>query len=330
MTVNDAKVYNNGKYSSMFENGWQNGAQNTTKVNSELILNDGTYSGGLNTIKNDDYGVITINGGHYSNYAQAAVLNWNTAEINDGTFESEYKTILNGQLDNTMDKGELVINGGTFRSGSNQPIIEEMGQAKSIGTIEINGGTYDVAATNLISVRHQTLGQISITGGVYTVKPDEDDIPEGYEIFDNEDGTYTIAKPVTLTFNANGVTESVTVPAGSHLTAEEAELLKQEVINALGSSEFTFDGFFIDEAYTTEFDFTKPFENDVTVYMKLTQKRTEEQNPSQGNTTTSGEENKQEATITNPDTSDINIIALLGTMIISGAGLGFTIRKRFN
>ena len=63
MTITDGvKVEADGKYSSLIENGWQNGNQNTSGTDSVLTINGGTFTGGLNTIKNDDYGNLTING----------------------------------------------------------------------------------------------------------------------------------------------------------------------------------------------------------------------------------------------------------------------------
>ena len=139
-------VENKGKYSSMFENGWQNGNDNTSGTNSILLIEGGTFSGGLNTIKNDDYGELTINGGTFTNMAQAAFLNWNVATVNDGTFEANEGSnaiILNGYGNATMDKGELTINGGSFNTEKTSVnFIETMYKQSGYtsGTIEVNGG----------------------------------------------------------------------------------------------------------------------------------------------------------------------------------------------
>ena len=101
----------------MIENGWYNGSQNTGKENSVLTINGGTFSGGLNTIKNDDYGELVINDGTFTSMSQAAFLNWNVATVNGGTFDAAGASngvILNGYIDGTMDQGKLTINGGTF------------------------------------------------------------------------------------------------------------------------------------------------------------------------------------------------------------------------
>ena len=145
MTINDGvTVEQSGGYSSLIENGWYNGNSNTQKIESVMTIYGGSFSGGLNTIKNDDYGNLTINGGSFSNVAQSAILNWNVSEINGGTFEvrqSDYPVILNGYINDSMDKGQLTINAGTF-DGNGSDAIRTMGGAKNIGSIEINGGTF--------------------------------------------------------------------------------------------------------------------------------------------------------------------------------------------
>lgn len=136
-------VENNGKYSSLFENGWQNGNDNDSGKNSVLTIEGGTFSGGLNTIKNDDYGELTINGGEFTNASQAVFLNWNVAEVNGGTFAVEnnaQSVILNGYLNGTMDQGQLTIHNGTFTANESVAFIKTMGGSKTTGEIEINGG----------------------------------------------------------------------------------------------------------------------------------------------------------------------------------------------
>ena len=169
MTINDGVTVNqgadgNGKYSSLVENGWQNGKQNETEAASVMTINGGTFSGGLNTIKNDDYGELIINGGELSSYAQACVLNWNTAKITGGTFDgtgSSNGVVLNGYLNDTMDKGELTITGGEFRGKS---IVEKMSGSYNSGKIQITDGIFEVdtIATSLDD------GTLEISGGNFS------------------------------------------------------------------------------------------------------------------------------------------------------------------
>ena len=169
MTINDGVTVNqgadgNGKYSSLVENGWQDGRQNKNRVASVMTINGGTFSGGLNTIKNDDYGELIINGGELSSYAQACVLNWNTAKITGGTFDgtgSSNGVVLNGYLNDTMDKGELTITGGEFRGKS---IVEKMSGSDNSGKIQITDGIFEVD-TIATSLDNRTL---EISGGNFS------------------------------------------------------------------------------------------------------------------------------------------------------------------
>ena len=144
MEINSGvSVMQNGQFSSMIENGWYNGSQNTGGKNSVLTINGGTFSGGLNTIKNDDYGELVINDGTFTSMSQAAFLNWNVATVNGGTFDAAGASngvILNGYIDGTMDQGKLTINGGTFNAGE-KTVITTMGGGTHSGDIEITGGT---------------------------------------------------------------------------------------------------------------------------------------------------------------------------------------------
>lgn len=130
-----------GRYSSMIENGWQNGTQNTTKTPSIMTINGGNFAGGLYTVKNDDYGKLTINGGTFSNSSQATILNWNTTEIKDGVFKSLNNVIVNGYSDNGYNAGDLSISGGSFEAGTNGNIIYK--NTDEQGSINISGGTFN-------------------------------------------------------------------------------------------------------------------------------------------------------------------------------------------
>lgn len=134
MTINaGATVKNTGSFSSMIENGYysyndtnpRNGHVNgTNHQNPKLTINNGTFIGGLNSVKNDDGGILVINGGSFSNTTQAAVLNWNEATITGGTFIVEstgVNAVLNGASRTSStenDKGKLEITGGNFVSPS--------------------------------------------------------------------------------------------------------------------------------------------------------------------------------------------------------------------
>ena len=165
-------VKQDGNFSSMIENGWYNGNHNTEKTPSIMIIDGGTFSGGLNTIKNDDYGKLTINDGEFTNVSQAVFLNWNVAEVNGGTFAVEnnaQSVILNGYLDGTMDQGQLTIHNGTFTANESGAFIKTMGGSKTTGEIEINGGniTGDIVLNDLTDGATVTVADgVTINGNV--------------------------------------------------------------------------------------------------------------------------------------------------------------------
>ena len=143
MTINaGTKVTQNGHYSSLLENGWYDGSENADETASVLTINGGEFTGGLNTIKNDDWGVLTINDGEFSNMTQSVVLNWNVAEINGGTFTvsedaEQFAFILNGYINDTMDRGVLTVSADVTFNGS-ASIFAQMGGSKNAGTITVN------------------------------------------------------------------------------------------------------------------------------------------------------------------------------------------------
>ena len=186
MTINSSvSVSQNGRYSSMIENGWQNGKENKTGTASLMEINGGTFSGGLNTIKNDDYGELTINGGSFSNTVQAALLNWNIATINGGESTSDGNAILNGKLDDVMDKGQLVIHDGTFKS-------ENSSIAPMNGSFE-------------------KFGSVSITGGLFSSDPslNKGHVAEGYKVFLGQKGYAVIPLATNIELSKKNITLEV-------------------------------------------------------------------------------------------------------------------------
>lgn len=178
MKINDGvTVEQNGHYSSMIENGYYSyNSKNPSSgyvpdTNAEypsLTINGGSFSGGLNTVKNDDGGKLEIKGGTFSNVSQAVVLNWNEAEISGGTFtvneENVESVILNGYADSAIDTGKLTITGGTFTSNTGAPVLTTMNNsaAEHSGTIEITGGTLN---GDIVLTDPQAGGTLAISQG---------------------------------------------------------------------------------------------------------------------------------------------------------------------
>ena len=203
-----------GKYSSLLTNGWQDGTKNSAQVDAEMIINGGTFSGGLNTIKNDDWGNLTINGGNFINYSQACFLNWNVAVVNGGIFNgtsSSSASILNGYLNDVMDKGQLTIQDGDFTGAY---ILAQMGGSKNAGTIKIIDGEFN-STTSLVDGSLE--GALSIIGGTFSSVPDAKYIPVGYtvsgegpfEVTESLNGGMEVTQPTTSDGSASATMDGV-------------------------------------------------------------------------------------------------------------------------
>ncbi len=145
MTINENVSVNNNTYksggSSTIGNGYQNGGtfdnhSGVTSANVELTINGGKFSGGLNTIKNDDWAKLLVNGGVFENNTQQCIMNWNEATITGGIFTGKPNSIYNGYDNDSMDKGTLKITGGEFNGEIQVYDVNKKGQ-----TI-ISGGSF--------------------------------------------------------------------------------------------------------------------------------------------------------------------------------------------
>lgn len=178
MTIEEGvSVSQSGGYSSMIENGYYNydneHQDGTNASEPSLTINGGNFSGGLNTVKNDDNGKLTIHGGTFTNNKQAVVLNWNEAEINGGTLDgsqASHAVILNGGGNNTTIKGKLSITGGSFDGGT-KPVLAAMNNDPS----------------------YLNKNNISVTNGTFSDPSVKDFIPEGSQLTTTEDGKFVLA-----------------------------------------------------------------------------------------------------------------------------------------
>ena len=138
----DVSVISAGSFSSLIRNG-------EGKENEEAILriHGGKFSGGINTIKNGDFGKLYIEDGEFLNSTQATLLNWNYAEINGGTFKptnNATDAVITGlwKDENYDTEGKTIITGGDFY-GAISLYDEKLypGQALN-GDTNISGGSF--------------------------------------------------------------------------------------------------------------------------------------------------------------------------------------------
>ena len=142
-------VENAGGYSSMIRNG------GNATADCNLTIRGGNFAGGINTVKNDSFGVLTINGGNFTNTAQYVIMNWNKAEITAGTFQTldtasaVLFTSAYGNDANTI--GVLSISGGEFKHASDtQEMIVDHYDASNSGTAAVTGGRFDADISKYI------------------------------------------------------------------------------------------------------------------------------------------------------------------------------------
>lgn len=199
--------------SSMIRNGGDNNAVGATPT---LTINGGSFSGGLNTIKNDDYGILHINGGSFSNTTQHVILNWSTATIEGGTFTPQndaYAAVWTGTWYTSANftQGVTVIEDGIFNGAVTTGIGKGAPQTTAKADYTISGGTFNAE----VNSSADDIGYI--TGGEFAELPDASAFAPGYVAADPDgDGIYTTVDEaqgdyaVSMTFdNKRAVYESL-------------------------------------------------------------------------------------------------------------------------
>ena len=146
MTIqNGVEVTNAGHFSSMIRNGGDGESQEASK----LQINGGTFSGGINTVKNDEYGELTITGGSFSNTSQFVIMNWHKAILSGGTFETNEgaeAVLFTANYGTDRIIGELNVTGGTYKCADNQKLLCDRWNNDETykGTANITGGEFVV------------------------------------------------------------------------------------------------------------------------------------------------------------------------------------------
>lgn len=127
---------------------------------------------------------------------------------------------------------------------------------------------------------------------------------------------YTEVPTVTLTFVSpikGEEDEKLEVYKYMSFTESDIEEMIKEIKAAAKEEGYKFEGFYADEKFTTEFDFTKPFEGNVSIYTKLTK-------------IVNGSQTKEEEK--NPKTSDMNLALILTSLGLASVGAVLVSRKK--
>lgn len=131
---------------------------------------------------------------------------------------------------------------------------------------------------------------------------------------------YTKLPTVNITFiDPTGEDDDLVLEVYKYtaFTEDEANDFVNTIKEAAEEENYNLEGLYLDEDYTTEFDLSAPFEEDVTVYLKVTVIPQEE---------VPSEETPE---VLPPQTSDINLPLILSMILVAVVGTVFALRKRF-
>ena len=262
MTINkDVTVEQSGNFSSLVANGYYDYEGVTSKgeksqyiegtnaAEPTLTIKGGTFSGGINTLKNDDGGNITINGGTVTNYTQAALQNHNVATINGGTFTADSKYVIDDcGCNEAHDSGELMIFGGTFMGKlyvrspySKVTIMDGLFKGdvlKTGGTLSTIGGYYstDVAKycpigwTTVANTDKDTKDAYPYTIGVI---PEIDDNEVKADVATGATNSTVDTEKITTEDARNAATTVANTVATTKPIADKSELTENDKKNAV-------------------------------------------------------------------------------------------------
>ncbi len=199
-----------------------------------LTIKSGTYTGGLDVVKNEPGAALSISGGTFT--------------LEKGTSKGFTGVIFN--------YGKLEISGGTFIQGAKsapygmaQVIHTDKSGSSSPSTV-ITGGTFKNLCTNstawTVRVTNAAAGSTKVSGGSFNKKISDGYCADGYIPTKNTDGTYgvkegsyvaqidtkkyeTLADAIRLAANGKTITllkditvigSTTTVPAGKTITID--------------------------------------------------------------------------------------------------------------
>ena len=141
--------YPTGGYSSLIANGYQNADDynrnhgsviTTVGQEATLEISSGDFSGGINTVKNDEHSVLSISGGKFENTTQHTVLNYGGAKISGGVFNAPTASAAvwtEYYDDNTP--GTLTVTGGDLNGGQYGIVVRNGAQAEISGNAKVSG-----------------------------------------------------------------------------------------------------------------------------------------------------------------------------------------------
>lgn len=192
MTIKDGTTVKN-------DGGFSSNLCNADDTNAKLVINGGTFAGGINAVKNGSNTKLEITGGTFSNASQYVVMNWSDATISGGTFTAEGtapSVLFTSSYGN--DKDSLKVTGGTFS-----------------GTASMIHNYYD----------KDNRGNAAVSGGTFTAEVPADCCAKDFTCIKNSNGTYGVAQQGEVVKPSEDSKNSGSV-ATSGVTVDQSEQKK--------------------------------------------------------------------------------------------------------
>lgn len=223
-------ISSTGAFSSLIDNGYYGYTDKNDRVgyveeigqpNPSLTINGGTFSGGINTIKNDDGATLTITGGTFTNMTQATVQNNNIAEISGGEFNptgSASHAVETKAYVGNYNKGQTTISGGTFKG----ELYLHNGENANTASFNITGGTFsDPGALAYLGDNAEVTVQLAADTEVAKSMV----VGKGTATIDLNNHTLTAASTATVEIKANtNVVVAIAVKDGAKVTVKNGNI----------------------------------------------------------------------------------------------------------
>ncbi len=273
---------------------------------------------------------VTVNGGTISGAVWGGGESYSytektTVTINAG--KADYVVV--GGSNGYTGKASLAVNGGEINvvQGVNRgemDTITTVINGGKIGTVYAGGEPMNNPPKDVVSgvvnakidliILDGEIGAVKAgtSGGINNPATDLVELKIDSSLTDKMDDSFdadnTIVT-VNVTFTSGNESLTEQLPKGTKFNAEQLKELYDTINSQLAEDNLRLVGFYLDEDLTEEFDFSTPIEEDIELFLKV-------------------EELKNNEEIKNPETSDTNVIVLIGLIALGTVGLGYTIRKR--
>lgn len=223
MTINaGVTISSTGAFSSLIDNGYYNYTSSNERTgyvsgkgwaNPSLEINGGSFSGGINTIKNDDGATLAITDGTFANTTQATVQNNHVATISGGVYNptnSATDAVQTRYFAGGNNAGQTTISGGTFNG--------KMYVSGASASLQISGGTFsDPSALAYLTDN----ADVSVKLTDNTVLNSSIVVPKGTVTIDL--ANYTLTASATATEYNNKVT-TIAVKDGAKATVKNGNI----------------------------------------------------------------------------------------------------------